>query len=191
MDASLYREDNVFRDLVSEVLDMKAWALQKWNLWLQDESVFLSHVNKYTPMQCHRKLLAYLRRRVRQSAPDSSERQRACLELLQCKALVKSAASGELNAEGEDLIFAAAADGWSADDITTLIQAGADAAAVDKDGYTAFVVAAKNGHLLTMQALPVGGCDLGNAILQAAENGHVDCVEALISSGADAGSEDV
>jgi hypothetical protein len=192
MDASLYREDNFFRDLVSEVLDMKAWALQKWNLWLQDQSVFLSHVKDYyTPMQCHRKLLACLRRRVRQSAPDSSERQRACLELLQCKGLVKSAASGELNAEGEDLIVAAAADGWSAEDIKTLIQAGADAAAVDKNGLTAFVVAARNGHLLTMQALLVGGCDLGNALIQAAQNGHADCVEALLSSGADAGTSDV
>jgi len=190
MDASLYREDNIFRDLVSEILDMKAWALQKWNLWLKDDSVYLSHLMDVTPMQCHRKLLAYLRRRVRQSAPDSSEGQRACLELLQCKGLVKSAASGELNAEGEDLIFAAAADGWSADDIKTLIQAGADAAAVDKDGRTAFVVAASNGHLFTMQALMFGECDMGNAIYSAAANGHADCVEALLSSGADAGASD-
>jgi ankyrin repeat protein len=110
---------------------------------------------------------------------------------LQCKGLVKSAASGELNAEGEDLIVAAAADGWSADDIKTLIQAGADAAAVDKDGNKAFVVAAGNGHLLTMQALLVGGCDLGRALLRAAANGHVDCVEALISSGADVATSNV
>jgi len=184
-DASRYVDDKMFRDLVSEVLNMKSWAKQKWDLWLKDESQYLVILNDVTLIQCHRKLLAHLRKCMRQAAPDSDERRRACLELLQCKGLVKDGANGELNAEGEDVIVAAGADGWSADDIQALIGAGADAATEDREGNTGLVNAASCGHLSTMQALLIGSCDLGKAVLGAASNGHTDCLEALIACKAD------
>jgi hypothetical protein len=185
MDASRYVDDKMFRDLVSEVLNMKSWAKQKWDLWLKDASQYLSHLKDVSLIQCHRKLLAHLRKCMRKAAPDSDEKRRACLELLQCKGLVKDAANGELNAEGEDVIVAAGADGWSADDIETLIGAGADVATRDSDGKTGLVNAASCGHLSTVQALLFGLCDMGNAVLQAASNGHTDCVQALIACKAD------
>jgi hypothetical protein len=184
-DASRYVDDNMFRDLVSEVLNMKSWAKQKWNLWLKDESQYLSVLKDVTPIECHRKLLAHLRKCMRQAAPDSDERRCACLELLQCKGLVKDGANGELNAEGEDVIVAAGADGWSADDIQALIGAGADVATADKNGNTGLINAASCGHLSTMQALLISSCDMGKAVFGAASNGHTDCLEALIACKAD------
>ena len=184
-DASRYVDDKMFRDLVSEVLNMKSWAKQKWDLWLKDESQYRYNLKAVSLIQCHRKLLAHLLKCMRQAAPDSDERQRACLELLQCKGLVKDGANGELNAEGEDVIVAAGADGWSADDIQALIGAGADVATADKEGRTGLINAASCGHLSTMQALLIGSCDMGKAVLGAAANGHTDCVEALIACNAD------
>ena len=184
-DASRYVDDKMFRDLVSEVLNMKSWAKQKWDLWLKDGSQYISNLKHVTLIQCHRKLLAHLRKCMRQAAPDSDERRRACLELLQCKGLVKDGANGELNAEGEDVIVAAGADGWSVDDIQALIGAGADVATADKEGNTGLINAASCGHLPTMQALLIGSCDMGKAVLGAASNGHTDCVEALIACNAD------
>ena len=184
-DASRYVDDKMFRDLVSEVLNMKSWAKQKWDLWLKDESQYLVNLKDVSLIQCHRKLLAHLRKCMRKAAPDSDERRRACLELLQCKGLVKDAANGELNAEGEDVIVAAGADGWSADDIETLIGAGADVATEDRDGNTGLINAASCGHLSTMQALLTDSCDMTSALLGAASNGHTDCVQALIACKAD------
>jgi len=139
----------------------------------------------FSLIQCHRKLLAHLRKCMRKAAPDSDEKRRACLELLQCKGLVKDAANGELNAEGEDVIVAAGADGWSADDIETLIGAGAEVATEDSDGRTGLINAASFGHLSTMQALLTDLCDMGYAVREAASNGHTDCVLALIACKAD------
>jgi hypothetical protein len=184
-DASRYVDDKMFRDLVSEILNMKSWAKEKWDLWLKDESQFLVNSKKLSLIECHRNMLAHLRKCMRKAAPDSDERRRACLELLQCKGLVKDAANGELNAEGEDVIVAAGADGWSADDIETLIGAGADVATRDKDGNTGLINAASFGHLSTMQALLTDLCDTNYALRGAASNGHTDCVLALIACKAD------
>lgn len=175
----------MFRDLVSEVLSTKSRAKQKWDFLLKDGSQYLRLLKDVTLIQCHRKLLAHLRKCIFQAAPGSDERRRACLELLQCKGLDKDGANGELNAEGEDVIVAAGADGWSAGDILALIGAGADVSTADKEGRTALINAASCGHLSTMQALLIGSYDMGNAVRGAAAHGHTDCVKALIACNAD------
>jgi hypothetical protein len=191
-DAADYVKDNTFRGLVSEILNMKSWAKQKWDLWLKDDSQYLNNLKDVSLIQCHRKLLAHLRKCMRQAAPDSDERRRACLELLQCKGLVKDGANGELNAEGEDVIVAAGAEGWSADDVSALLGAGADVATADANGKTGVWSAASNGHVSTLRALLGAGGDANtrslaraSAVFIAAKNGHVDCVKELIAAKAD------
>ena len=146
--------------------------------------------------------LGYLRKRIREAAPNSDEGRRACLELLQSKGLVKAAARGELNAEGEDVIVAAGAEGWSADDVSALLGAGADVATADENGRSGVWKAASSGHVSTLRALLGAGGDanarsndselnrkLGlagaSAVYITAQNGHVDCVEELTASKAD------
>ena len=200
--AADYANDSTFRGLVSEVLNMKLWAVEKWQLWLKDESKYVLQVKNLSLLECHRLWLGHLRKRMREAAPNSDEGRRACLELLQSKGLVKAAARGELNAEGEDLIVAAGAEGWSADDVSALLGAGADVATADANGKTGVWSAASCGHVSTLRVLLGAGgnantrsndselnrkMDLAgaSAVWIAAQNGHVDCVEELIAAKAD------
>ena len=181
---------------------MKSWAVEKWQLWLKDESKYMTQMQDLSLLECHRLWLSYLRKRMREAAPDSDEGRRACLELLQSKGLVKAAARGELNAEGDDLIVAAGAEGWSADDVSALLGAGADVATADANGKTGVWSAASSGHVSTLRVLLGAGGDANarcndselnrklelagaSALYIAAQNGHVDCVEELIAAKAD------
>jgi hypothetical protein len=171
---------------------MKSWAVEKWQLWLKDESKYMSQVQDSSLLECHRMWLSYLRKRTRGAAPDSDEGRWACLELLQSKGLVKAAACGELNAEGEDVIVAAGADGWSADDVSALLGAGADVATADTNGKTGVWNAASSGHVSTLKSLLGAGGDANtrslngaSAVYASAQNGHVDCVKELIAAKAD------
>jgi hypothetical protein len=198
-DAADYVNDNTFRGLVSEILNMKSWAKEKWQLWLKDESKYIIHLKNSSLLDCHRMWLTYLRKCSREATLDSDERRWACLELLQSKGLVKAAARGELNAEGEDLIVAAGADGWNADDLNALMIAGADVAVADKNGKTGLWNAASCGHVSALKVLLGAGADSNacingsefntnlkqagaSALWIAAWNGHTDCVAELIAS---------
>jgi ankyrin repeat protein len=147
-----------------------------------------------------------LRKRIRMSQPHSIERQLACLEFLQSKGLVRRRACGELNADGEDVIMVAGGDGWSANDVDALLEAGADVAAADGNGQTSIWNAASCGHAVTLCALLAGGgfadscinsnernVSLGQAgaaaVWIAACNGHADCVQILIEAKADLDKE--
>jgi hypothetical protein len=201
MDSASYVDDNSFRGLVAEILNMKMWAMEKWQLWLKDESnvMTVDSVKGVPLLECHRLWLGFLRKRIFQAARDSEERQRACLELLQNKGLVKDAAHGELNSAGEDLIVAAGAEGWSAEDIGALLGARADVSTADADGKTGVWNAASCGHASTLKALLSGGGNVNaitndnetvkwkncSALTVSAMNGHLDCVKELIANKAD------
>ncbi len=202
LDPESYADDNSFRGLVAEILNMKSRAKEKWQLWLKDETQFAFMVQKLSLLESHRMWLGHLHKRIGASAPDSVERRLACLELLKSKGLAKAAAHGEPNAEGEDLIVVAGAEGWSAEDINALISAGADVSTADVNGKTGVWNASNCGHVSTLKALlsaggNVNACTYDNeaneeliicnssALYIAAKNGHADCVEALILGNAD------
>jgi hypothetical protein len=197
-----YVNDYSFRSLVSEILNMKSWAKEKWQLWLKDESKYITLVLNVSLLECHRQWLSYLRKRLRDVGSDSDERPSLCVELLRSKGLIKAAALGEVNAEGEDLIIAAGADGWSTEDVRALVMAGADVAAADDNGRTGVWAAASCGNVSTLKALLAAGGDASticndsevnesmgvagaSALLVSAMNGQTDCVVELIASKAD------
>jgi hypothetical protein len=43
-DAADYVNDSTFRGLVSDILNMKLWAQEMWQLWLKDESRYIQFV---------------------------------------------------------------------------------------------------------------------------------------------------
>ena len=197
-----YVNDYSFRSLVSEILNMKSWAKEKWQLWLRDESKYMEFMLESSLLECHRQWLSYLRKRLRDVGSDSDERPSLCIELLRSKGLIKAAAHGEENAEGEDLIVAAGADGWSAEDVRALVMAGADVATADENGRTGVWTAASCGNVSALKALLAAGGDANtccndseinksisldgaSALLIAALNGQTDCVVELIASKAD------
>ena len=197
-----YVNDYSFRSLVSEILNMKSWAKEKWQLWLKDESKYIQLVLNFSLLECHRQWLSYLRKRIRDVGSDSDERPSLCTELLRSKGLSKAAAHGEVNAEGEDLIVVAGADGWSAEDVSALVMAGADVATADENGRTGVWAAASCGNVSALKALLAAGGDANtccndsdmnesmlvagaSALFVAAMNGQTDCVVELIASKAD------
>ena len=197
-----YVNDYSFRNLVSEILNMKSWAKEKWQLWLKDDSKGMFQVLNSSLLECHRQWLSYLRKRLRYVGSDSDERPSLCIELLRSKGLIKAAAHGEVNAEGEDLIVAAGADGWSAEDVMALVMAGADVATADANGRTGVWAAASCGNVSALKALLAAGGDAttrcndnqmnssmgvagASALFVAAMNGQADCVVELIALKAD------
>ena len=48
-----YVNDYSFRSLVSEILNMKSWAKEKWQLWLKDESQYLNKMLNVSLLECH------------------------------------------------------------------------------------------------------------------------------------------
>jgi hypothetical protein len=193
MDSSSYVDDNSFRGLVAEILNMKLWATEQWQLWQKDKSQFIfNHLHICSLLDCHRMWLGHLRKRICEAAPDSDDRRLACLELLQSKGLVKAAAHGEPNAAGEDLIVAAGAEGWGAEDIGALLGAGADVSTADNSGKTGVWNAASCDHASTLSALLSAGGNADaktndgvSALWISAMNGHSACVETLIGAKAD------
>jgi hypothetical protein len=188
-----YVDDGTFRALVGEMLDAKAWAKEKKELWMFDMSRNICFLqDKFSLRECHRLWQAYLRRQIDFAICGSSERALSSLKLLISRSLVKGAAKGELNEDGEDAIVQAGGDGWAARDIIALAAAGADVGATDRDGRNSIWNAAQFGEKDSIAALlevkgDVNKCsnDGRSPIFVAARNGQADCIKLLLAAGGD------
>ena len=81
--------------------------------------------------------------------------------------------------------------------VEKLIETGADVNAKDKDGGTALMYAARNGHTKTVEKLIELGADVnskdkfgGTALIWVARNGRTENVEKLVELGADVNARD-
>ena len=128
-----YVDDGTFRALVGEMLDAKAWAKEKKELWMRDVSQYICFLQGWSLRECHRLWQSFLRQSVSAGA-GSSDEAFASLQLLVSRSLVKRGVVGEVNADGEDVMVLAGGDGWTAMDIHAATAAGADVAAVDASG---------------------------------------------------------
>jgi ankyrin repeat protein len=188
-----YVDDGAFRALVSEMLDAKAWAKEKKELWMRDTTRNINFLQKqFSLRECHRLWQAYLRQSIDVAAAGSRERASASVQLLIARNLVKRGVLGEANADGEVVLVQAGGDGWSARDVLAAVAAGADIGATDSDGRNCIWNAARYGHADCMAALLRSGGDVNKCnsdgrspIYSAAFNGHIDCLKLLISAGGD------
>jgi hypothetical protein len=178
-----YVDDGVFRGLVSEMLDTKAWAIEKKQLWMQDASQYICFLQDDSLRNCHRLWESFLRQSVT-GAADSS----AGLRLLKSRGLVIQGVREEKNSDGEPVMVQAGADGWSATDIFAAAAAGADVCAMDGGGLSGVYHAARYGHLDSLTALLKAGGDANKGrddgaspIWIAARNGHAPCIQQLVS----------
>jgi hypothetical protein len=115
-----YAKDSVYRVLVTEALDVKAWAVSKFLLWLEDESQFIFHVMNRPLRVAHRDHVAFLKTALR--ALGGGARCAAALGLCKMRGLVEESVE-EVNEVGEDSLTCAAADGQAAADLGVLIAA--------------------------------------------------------------------
>ncbi len=188
-----YVDDGTFRALVSEMLDAKAWAKEKKELWVRDEPQMIFVLQGWSLRECHRLWLSFLRQSVSDAtAAGSSGKAAASLQLLVSRGLVKRGVLGETNADGEDVMVRAGGDAWSAMDIHAAADAGADVGASDASGHTCVWNAARYGHQESIAALlevkgDVNKCDNDgrSSLYMAARNGFADCVKLLLAAGGD------
>ena len=181
-----YVDDGVFRGLVSEMLDTKAWAIEKKQLWMQDSSQLVYFLQKDSLRNCHRLWESFLRQSVTGAADSSADGASAGLRLLKSRSLVRQGVREEKNSDGEPVMVQAGADGWSATDIFAAAAAGADVCAMDGEGLSGVFHAARYGHLDSLTALLKVGGDANKGrddgacpIWIAAENGQAPCMQQL------------
>jgi hypothetical protein len=113
-----YVKDLKYKALVTRMLTSQAWAKQKLFLWLENQETIIGVV-KDTPLKStHRQWLSFLKQRQHKVAGvGSDERKAAAVKILQCKGLMVSDNVSTEDADGEPLIYAAAADGWALEDL--------------------------------------------------------------------------
>jgi len=113
-----YVKDLKYKALVTRMLSSQAWAKQRLFLWLENQETDIESV-KDTPLKtAHRQWLAFLKQRQHKVAgAGSDERKAAAVKILQCKGLMVSDNVSTEDADGEPLIYAAAADGWALEDL--------------------------------------------------------------------------
>jgi hypothetical protein len=150
VDARAYADGRVSQRLAEEMLDTRRWAVSKLRLWLEDPAESILHVVNYPLHTAHRLLTRFLRQ-CSSRAGSSEEKRAAALAVCQARGLL-SARIDEVNAQGEDPLAAAAADGSAAADIRALVDAGA---AVNGPGGAsrALFAAATYGHVEAVAAL--------------------------------------
>ncbi len=182
-----YIDDGLYRALVSEILDIKAWAKEKKELWMQDLSKYIHFLQDWSLRECHRLWQSFLRRRIDSSVIESSERSSASLQLLKSQGLVKQSVIGETNADGEDVMVQAGADGWVAGNIAAAAAAGADIGSTDPKGFNGVSSAARFGHEHCLAALFAAGVNVNTCsidgrspIFIAAWSGQAACITQLV-----------
>ena len=112
-----YVNDLKYKALVTRMLSSQEWAKQKLWLWLDNQETNIG-VGSTALKSAHRQWLSFLKQRQHAVAvAGSDERKTAAVKILQCKGLMVTDNVSTEEADGEPLIYAAAADGWALDDL--------------------------------------------------------------------------
>ncbi len=113
-----YVNDLRYKALVTRMLSSQEWAKQKLWLWLDNQETHIYVVGDTPLKSAHRQWLSFLKQRQHAVAvAGSDERKTAAVKILQCKGLMVTDNVLTEKADGEPLIYAAAADGWALDDL--------------------------------------------------------------------------
>ena len=125
-----YVNDLKYKALVTRMLSSQEWAKQKLRLWLENQETNIATVGDTPLKSAHRQWLSFLKQRQHAVAVAGSvERKTAATKILQCKGLMVTHDASTEEADGEPLIYAAAADGWALDDLQVMTCARCSGAA--------------------------------------------------------------
>ena len=177
----VYNNSESFRGMVIEMLDVRATAVSKLELWLQDESRLLHFDHELQLRVAHRLRIAYLERKL----PREESRVQAALELCRVKGLIQNSVQ-EMNDLHEVRIISAAAEDVSCRSLSLLVQAGSNVNAVDGNGETPLMKAAIAGHADAVEILVAIRAEINQksnagdtALILATQEGQADCVRTL------------
>ena len=196
IEAREFAKDEVFRRLVTEMLDVQMMAKSKMRLALEDEGQSLGKLQGVPLNEAHQELIHFLGKRLTNNEEVNS-RIAAAMEICRLKGLVTSDADGNV----EERIVSAAAEGMSSSDLKLLIQAsGLDSVGHNWNRTTlseALVKAVAFEHVHCIQVLLKAKADVNAAdkhaytpLYKAAEGGHVEVVKMLMEANADVNAAD-
>ena len=186
-----YNNDNKFRSLVLEMIDVKDMAVAKLTEWLENKvSSYIRYRFNAELRTVHRRCIAFLERRLLKS--NNLDKASDSLELLKNRSWIIESVDEE-NELGENRVMAAAAEGRSYKVLKLLVDASANVnSGRTKDAVTPMWLAAQFGHSETVQALSnlnaaVNQCasDGASPLYIAAQGGNRDCIKILAESKAD------
>jgi hypothetical protein len=121
--ADEFTEDETFRTLVTEMLDVKTMAKSKLQLWLQDPSRYIMNLENVSMHDAHQQLLGFLRKRMQRG--DAREKRASVIEMCKLKGLLDQSVDGMHGMkQWETRLICAAADGISSNDLELLLEAG-------------------------------------------------------------------
>jgi hypothetical protein len=173
----VFTNDEAFRGLVNEMLDVKTMAKSKLQLWIEDTSQSVTKVEALSLSDAHQELLSFLHKRM--LAEDKDAKAKTAMEICRITGLadksvelIKSAALGHVH------------------NIPALIGAGADIDFRNEDGSTPLHVAAQNGKVDVMKKLLEARAYIdtvhrnggGTPLCMATQNGHTGAVRVLLES---------
>ncbi len=84
--------------------DIKAWALEKKNLWMNDAMQYIWYLQGWSLRECHRLWLSFLNSRIASAKAELSDRARDSVKLLVSRGLIMRGVRGEVNEDGEDVL---------------------------------------------------------------------------------------
>jgi hypothetical protein len=183
-----YSDEDVYRALVSESLEVARMAESALLWWLRDKEQHIFLIENWSLLLCQRSLESFLKL---QCKHVHSGHRAAVMELCRRRNLLQVDANERID-NGETPLIALAARGGSADDARLLVAAGADLEAVDKVGRSALHWASRQGHADVVKALACAKANCNQADMNGSTplwacsmNGHLRCVEVLLKSSAD------
>ncbi len=191
--AESYVRDGTFRQLVNEILEIKAWATEKKELWMQDVCRPIEFMPSWSLRECHRLWQAFLRKKIAEAGVGSQEQVCRSIGLLVSRGLVKNEVKEDVNADKEGVLVRAGGDGWAADSIGAALCAGADVHAADSEDRNGVWLAASYGHSDSLNVLLAAGCSANmcwkrynvSPVYIASCNGQATCLKLLLEAGAD------
>jgi ankyrin repeat protein len=189
--ANDYNNDNKFRSLVLEMIDVKDMAIAKLTEWLENKvSSYIRYRFNAELRTVHRRCIAFLERKLLNS--NGHDRVMDSLHLLKNRSWIIESITEE-NELGENRLMTAAAEGMQWKVLKLLVDASANVnIGRQKDAVTPMWLAAQFGHLDTVRALfdlkaDVNQCasDGASPLYIAAQGGNCDCIRLLASEKAD------
>ena len=147
-----FNNDDLFRSLVFEMLEVQTMAVSKLKEWLENKDCFIRFRWNAPLRAVHRRWTVFLddRRNVDDAPADSKKKD----SIRRCRALgLIGKCVEEKNELGETRIMCAAAEGKSGRFLRLLVDAGANVNQSRPDGVTPMWLAAESGHEHCVQAL--------------------------------------
>jgi ankyrin repeat protein len=196
IEAKEYAKDDVFQQLVTEMLDVKTMAKSKMRLGLDDPSQKPFVLSGVPLNEAHQQLIHFLSHRLSNNE-DASARMAAAMDVCKLKGLF----SRHFDTSVEDRIVSAAAEGVSSRDLELLIEASGlknPAHSREKPRLAeAMAKAVEFGHVHCVQELLKARADINSAgitgytpLCKAAASGRLEVVRTLMAARADVNAAD-